>query len=102
MPLCPVALDGLFVLHFGWDVRGVALGTLIAEYSAVLCGLAIAVRVGPSLFVLMSLSRVVDPVKLKRTLLINGNIMLRSLALVCVFVWFVGQGARQGDVADRA
>ena len=29
---------------------------------------------------------------------VNGDIMIRSLALIFVFVWFMAQGARQGDV----
>jgi MATE family multidrug resistance protein len=36
--------------------------------------------------------------KLKRTFAVNGDIMIRSLALVSVFVWFVASGAEQGDV----
>lgn len=31
-------------------------------------------------------------------LVVNGDIMMRSLALIFVFVWFMAQGAAQGDV----
>jgi len=39
-----MALDILFVLGLGWDVRGVALGTLTAEMFAAAVGITIAVR----------------------------------------------------------
>jgi len=94
--LTNMALDAVFVLGFGWDVRGVALGTVIAEYSAVAVGLLIAwhsVRSTPLKAELLLRSS-----RLKRTLAVNGDIMVRSLALIAVFVWFMAQGARQGDV----
>ena len=38
------------------------------------------------------------PPQLKRTMVVNGDIMVRSVALVFAFSWFTAQGARQGDV----
>ena len=96
--LVNVALDLFFVLGLGWDVRGVALGTLLAEIVAVAVGLAIAARQVRRMGAHWSWRRLLDAVPLKRTLVINGDILVRSLALIVVFVWFMAQGARQGDV----
>ncbi len=97
-----MALDALFVLGFGWDVRGVALGTLAAECVAAGVGLAFAAahlrRIGGS----WSFARVLDRARLKRTFAVNGDIMIRSLALVSVFAWFTAHGAEQGDVVLAA
>ncbi|NNC65484.1 MAG: MATE family efflux transporter [Gammaproteobacteria bacterium] len=93
-----IALDALFVLGFGWDVRGVALGTLIAECVAAVVGLVFAWRQMRSLCGAISVSSLLMPERLRRTIIVNGDIMLRSLALIMVFVWFVAQGTRQGDV----
>jgi MATE family multidrug resistance protein len=93
-----IALDALFVLGFGWDVRGVALGTLIAECVAAVVGLVFAWRLMRSLGGAISVSSLLMPERLRRTIIVNGDIMLRSLALIMVFVWFVAHGARQGDV----
>jgi MATE family multidrug resistance protein len=97
-----MALDALFVLVLGWDVRGVALGTVIAEYLAVLVGIAFAMRYARSLDGRWQWAHLLSPVRLKQTIAVNRDIMIRSLALIFVFVWFVAQGARQGDVVLAA
>ncbi len=100
--LTNIALDALFVLGFGWDVRGVALGTLIAECVAATVGLVLALRQMRSLGGNISVASLLNPERLRRTIVVNGDIMVRSLALIMVFVWFVAQGARQGDVVLAA
>jgi len=93
-----IALDALLVLGFGWDVRGVAIGTLAAEYVAVTLGLVLAARHLVAIGGRIAYARLIDPARLRRTVVVNSDIMLRSLALIMVFVWFMAQGARQGDV----
>ncbi len=96
--LVNIALDLLFVLGLDWDVRGVALGTLAAELAAAAVGLAVAARHVRQLGGAWSIERLLRPSRLRRTITVNGDIMVRSLALIFVFVWFMAQGARQGDV----
>lgn len=96
--LTNIALDLAFVLGLGWDVRGVALGTLLAEYGAAVVGLLIAARQLRRMGARWSMPRILQAAPLRRTLVVNGDIMVRSLALIFVFVWFMEQGARQGDV----
>lgn len=99
--LTNMLLDAVFVLGFGWDVRGVAAGTVIAEVMAAAVGLWLAIRHVSLLGGRLSLAKLIDA-KLRRTVAINGDIMLRSLALIGVFVWFMAQSARQGDVVLAA
>ena len=97
--LANMALDVLFVLGFGWDVRGVALGTVLAEVLAAAAGLVLAFRHVRGLGAAhWCWRRLLQGAALRRTLVVNGDIMVRSLALIFVFVWFMAQGARQGDV----
>lgn len=96
--LTNMALDALFVLGFGWDVRGVAFGTVLAEWGAALVGLVIAMRYLRRFGGLWSRERLWIVDRLKRTIAVNGDIMIRSMALIFVYVWFMAQGARQGDV----
>ena len=96
--LTNMALDALFVLGFGWDVTGVAVGTLVAEVVAAAVGLAIAARHLRGLGGSWRMDRLLIPRRLRRTIAVNGDIMIRSVALVFVFAWFMAQGARQGDV----
>ena len=90
-------LDVFFVLGLGWDVRGVAAGTLIAEYCAAGIGVMIALRQVRSMGGRRSFAGLLDWLQLRRTLIVNGDIMVRSLALIFVMVWFMAQGAQQGD-----
>lgn len=100
--LSNIGLDVLFVLGFGMGVSGVALGTLIAEIVAALAGLTIAwvhVANGSGRW---SLARTLERERLKRTIAVNRDIMIRSLALIFVSLWFVSHGARQGEVVLAA
>ena len=96
--LANIALDALFVLGFGWDVRGVALGTLVAECLAAVVGLLLAWRHLGHFGGRWRLESLLVAAKLRRTLVVNADIMVRSLALIAVFVWFVSHGAALGDV----
>jgi MATE family multidrug resistance protein len=96
--LSNIALDLWFVLGLGWDVRGVAAGTVLAEILAAGVGLVLAARHARSIGAAWSLTRLLVPRQLKRTLIVNRDIMVRSLALIFVMVWFTAQGAAQGDV----
>ncbi|MDX5445471.1 MAG: MATE family efflux transporter [Zoogloeaceae bacterium] len=100
--LSNVALDVLFVLGFGMGVAGVALGTLLAECIAVGVGLALAwVHVRGEDW-RWSRARLLDAARLARTLAVNRDIMIRSIALIGISLWFVAQGAKQGEVVLAA
>lgn len=97
-----VALDLLFVLGFGWDVKGVALATVIAEVLAAVVGLAIAVRHARKLGGRWSLEQLFVPARLRRVIAVNTDIMIRTLALLLAYSWFMSQSAKQGDAVLAA
>lgn len=91
-----IALDVFFVSVLGWNSRGVAMATVIAEYGATAIGIVIV------------LSRMPDGQRLTRELFgqladylkilqVNRYIMVRTIALLLVLAFFTAQGARQGD-----
>jgi MATE family, multidrug efflux pump len=90
-------LDVLFVLGLDMGVKGVALGTVLAEIVAAGVGLCIAARYLRSLGGRWDLARLTAAGRMGRTLAVNRDIMIRSLALIVAFAWFMAQGARQGD-----
>ena len=96
-----VVLDLWFVLGLGWGVEGVALATLIAEWSALGLGLWLcrAAFVGPDW---RDVARVFDRAQLWRIGRVNGDIMLRSVLLQACFTSFLFLGARFGDVTLAA
>lgn len=100
--LANMALDMLFVLAFGWGVRGVAFGTALAEACAAVVGIVIALRHMRGMGGHWSMRQILLPSALKRTFAVNGDIMIRTLLLIAAFLWFASQGARQGDVVLAA
>jgi MATE family multidrug resistance protein len=96
--LTNMALNALFVLRFGMTSDGVAYGTLIAEVLAASLGLEIARREFRRMRLGFDWARVFDRPRLKRTLAINRDIMIRSVSLVFAFTWFMARSAKLGDV----
>lgn len=101
MNACNIALDLIFVWHFGWGARGVGFGTSSAEWIALATGLAIAGFVlGPEgrNAIRAEIGRAFDPAALKRLFGVNADIMVRTVALLALFGWFANAGARLGPV----
>jgi MATE family multidrug resistance protein len=98
-----IVLDVLFVVGFGWGVRGVAAGTLISEWSAAVFGLGLVAlhlrrRRVSAHKERLSLARVVRPKEMLNTLRVNQDIFIRTVLLIAAFAWFTRQGARAGDL----
>lgn len=100
-----IAASLLFVYGCGMQVKGVALGTVVAQYAGVVVALAFLWRyyrkvlagriVGSVLMIQFSkkmVSRRTDPM-IHST---NRDIFLRTLCLVAVNLYFTSAGARQG------
>lgn len=93
-----IGLDLLFVFGFGWGVAGVAVASLIAEYTGLLIGV---------LYVRWRLrtlpdggrpSPLLDRAQLLRMITINSDIVLRTLCVVSVLGFFMAKSAGLGDV----
>lgn len=96
-----VALSVLFVLGLGWGVPGVALGTLVAEWSGLLLGLWLC-REAFEGARWRDWARVFDAARLRLMARVNGDIMIRSVALQACFTSFMFFGAGLGDVSLAA
>ena len=80
----------------GGGIEGVAWATLISEVlMALLGGWLVYRRAGLRFYGRVSL---LDKQKLKRTLSLNSDIMIRSLLLLLAFSFFTAQGSRLGEV----
>jgi multidrug resistance protein, MATE family len=95
-----IVLDLLFVVVFDWGVPGVAAATVMAEILAMVAGLVIVRRhllmQGESLSI--PLAHLLDYTALTKMLIVNRDIMLRTLCLIFAFAWFTNEGAKSGDV----
>lgn len=95
-----MVFDSVFVLVFDMGVEGVAFGTLLAEWLAAIVGslaAAHAVRQLPAGW-RSTRARVLDRAQLRRMLSVGRDIMIRTLALVSIFVFFTAQSSSMGDV----
>jgi MATE family multidrug resistance protein len=97
-----IALCYLFVIHFDYDVVGVATATAVAQAVTAIVGFAwtrgIARKLGPILargttFAFEMLGRLAK---------INRDIFIRTLALMLVFNYFIHLSARQEEVTLAA
>jgi MATE family multidrug resistance protein len=97
-----IALDLLFVLVFGMKVDGVALASVIAEYTGVAVGIGFAIQ---SLRQYAGHWPVAKLVKLREYgafFAINGNLFVRTMALVFTLAFVTAQGARIGGLVLAA
>jgi len=96
-----IVLDILFAGVLGWGVEGIALGTAMAEWSTLLLGVWLLVRVlreeRADDEAWWPRDRILDPAAARATLGANADIMIRTLFLLLGFGWFANQGAIFGD-----
>lgn len=97
-------LSLLFVLGFDMGVRGVALGSLIAEWLAVGLGfLFISRTLGlRALALAIRESETYNPAKIKKLMSVNGFIFVRTLLLILAFALLTREAAALGEVALAA
>ena len=92
-----IVLDVMFVTVLGWNSRGVALATVMAEYSAAALGLWLVWQRLPEHQA--SLRRLLGTLPDYLALIqVNRYILVRTIALLLVLAFFTAQGARQGEV----
>jgi MATE family multidrug resistance protein len=96
-----VVLDLWFVLGLGWGVEGVAIATLIAEFSGLALGLWLC-RAAFAGDQWRDWPRVFDREKLRRMAVVNTDILIRSVILQASFTSFLFLGAGLGDVTLAA
>jgi MATE family multidrug resistance protein len=97
-----IALDLLFVLGFGWAVKGVAAATVCAEYGGTALGIWLARRQLKGLAGRWRRAAVLERAAFRRLLAVNRDIMLRSLSLEAAFLGFTALSSRQGEITLAA
>ena len=96
-----ILLDLWFVLGLGWGVEGVAIATVIAEFSGLFVGLWLC-RSALKGTVWWQPERIFDKARLIHMAAVNTDILIRSLMLQTIFVMFLFLGADFGDVTLAA
>jgi len=92
-----IFLDWLFIYRFGWGARGAGLATMMAEISACSIGLLLIRRAWKGLPG-FDVGFLKDRQALKRLMILNGNIMVRTFCLISTFALFTNLSAGFGAV----
>jgi MATE family multidrug resistance protein len=91
-----IVLDLLFVIVFGMKVDGVALASVIAEYSGLLVGGAFAIGALRNHEGHWPLERLTNLSAYRAFFSVNASLFVRSMALMFTFAFVTAQGARLG------
>lgn len=99
-------LDIIFAGVLGWGVTGIAVGTMLAEWSTFLLGAFVVFNIlrarNGGQIAKVGLAVVLEHKAILQTFIVNRDIFLRTLALVFAFAWFNNQSIMLGDVVLAA
>ena len=96
--LLNIFLDYYLVIVLGYGIAGVAIASLIAEYSILIFVIYAQFHEKIISSVRISIAEIIDWDSLKQKLLINFDFFIRSLILMTCFAYFVSTGASHGDI----
>src|SRR5277367_5527039 len=99
--LINMAATMLLVLGLDFGIAGAAIAAVVAEAAGLLLGIVIAHRLTQQQLTVPR-AELFDRAKLLRMFSVNRDIMIRTAALIAVFLFFTAQGARAGDVTFAA
>ena len=92
-------LDYIFVMHFKWGIAGVAYGSIISEYCALVLSLYFLIN---SQFKFPPVSQIKKWLsashELKRYFTLNSHIFIRTLCLMAVFALLTKGSAKLGEL----
>ena len=87
----------ILVIIFEQNVKGVALGTVIAQYSGLTLAIVMLIKNYKSYFVKINTKILFDIEKMKRFFKVNRDLMIRSFLLIISIAFFTNQSAKLGN-----
>jgi len=94
-----IVLDVVFVTIFHMDVKGVAFGTLISEWTAVIISTYFVIKIYKNEYqVSIQMKDIIERNAIVRLLTIHTNIFVRTVALISAHLWFVNRSSSLGDM----
>ena len=98
MNVINIVCSSCFVFLFKMKVEGVALGTVVAQYSGVMMAWWLWFYNYKELRGRITFRGSLQLIAMRRFFAVNRDIFLRTLCLIGVTTFFTSTGARQGDV----
>ena len=93
-----IVLDYLFIVRLGWESAGAAIGTAASQYLMLLVGVILIYREHWFGKVKAVVGQTLDPSALKAAFALNGDILVRTFALVSTFALFTNLSSGLGTV----
>ncbi len=94
--LTNVVLDYLFVVQWGWESTGAGLGTAASQYLMLSIGLMLVSREISFGQVRSLAGKILNSVALRAAFVLNGEILIRTFALVSTFAAFTNLSSALG------
>lgn len=95
--LLNLVLSVVFAIGLGMGIPGIALGTLLAQYTGLIIAIALLVVYYRKLFRYIHIKESLKLKQMKEFFVLNGNLFLRSFSLLLVYSGFTSIAARYGD-----
>lgn len=88
-----IIFSSIFVYYFHMQERGVALGTLIAQYISLAIAIVFLRKYYSKLFKYWSYKAMIKLSEIKKFFTVNKDIFIRTLCIIFVFTFFTSQSA---------
>ena len=95
--LLNIILDYYFIYILNYSIEGVAIASLISEYSVVFFILYAVKNENIFKNTNLKIHEIFDWLMIKKKVLVNMNMFLRSFILMTIFIYFMKVGASYGD-----
>jgi MATE family, multidrug efflux pump len=95
--LLNVGFNVLFIKVFGMKSDGVALGTVLAQYSGLIVGIFFLTKHSKRLKLYFNKKDILQAKALKRFFNVNKDIFIRTISLVFALSFFTAKSAKYGD-----
>ena len=92
-----IGLSIYLALSLGMGLRGIALGTVAAQYIGILCGLVLLLISYRNMSRYVSLGSVFRKDGWKRYFSLSGNLFIRSVCMLLIYTGFTFLAAKYGD-----
>ena len=92
-----VVVSYILAIHTPMGVAGVAAGTVVAQYSGLLLAVVLMCYNFREHFHLISVRASIRLNKMKEFFSINGNLFIRSLGMLVIYIGFTSMAAKYGD-----
>lgn len=92
-----IILSYIFVFILEQNIKGVAIGTVLAQYCGLIVALILLIKNYKSYFVKINTKILFNIEKIKRFFKVNTDLMIRSILLILSIAFFTNQSAKLGN-----